>query len=81
MHEQHILGRGRIGQRREIFDVGNALFLVDQQIEDEIEVFGLGLRHQIGGLGAIGAAIVHVHMHIAAQPAGKARRQCRACAS
>ena len=52
----------RVG--REFADVGNALFLVDDQVVDDIEIFGARLRRESLEVLAISAAVVHVHVQV-----------------
>src|SRR4029077_10269216 len=58
-----------IGGRTEVRDVGNALFFVDDEVLDEREVFGGGLRDQMGRRIAVGASVVHVNVNVTANPA------------
>ena len=52
--------------RRELAYLRNTLFLVDDQVIDHVEVFGLRLRRQTPKALSIDTAIVHVHVQICA---------------
>ena len=54
--------------RCEIRNIGNALFLVDDQVEDDIEIFSARLLDEVRGRVSVGAAVIHVHVHVAANP-------------
>ena len=55
--------------RREARHVRDPLLLVDDQVLDDVQVLGLGLRAQARRVVAVGAAVVHVHVQVAAPPA------------
>ena len=83
------------GSAREPADVRDALLLVDDQVEDHVQVLGLGHGAQRERRRAVGAAVVHVHVQVAAPPPARrpvgdalerdalrarlARRRRRAC--
>ena len=71
MKDRRVRGFRAERRRREIVYVGNALFLVDDQIEDEIEIFRVRLFRQLFRRHAINAAIIHVDMNVAAAPTVK----------
>jgi hypothetical protein len=58
-----------------VADIRDPSLLVHDQVLDQVEVLGLSLKGQAGGRVAVGATIVHVHVQIGAEPAG--RRQVR----
>jgi hypothetical protein len=64
--EEEPLAARRIGlaARLEIRDVRDPLFLVDEQVVDDVEVLGVLLRKQRFRRGAVVAAVVHVHMEV-----------------
>ena len=59
------------GRRLEVADVRNALLLVDDEVFDDVEAFGLGLELEVRRSISIGAAVVHVDVQIAAPPAAR----------
>ena len=61
-------GAGRIGAGAEIADVGDALFLVDDGVEDHVQVLGPRLLRQVVRRIAVMAAVVHVHVQVGADP-------------
>jgi hypothetical protein len=68
--QDQVLGRGRrVGPAGKRLDVGHALLLVDDEVEDEVHVLGLGLAAQRRGIEAIVPAVVHVHVHVGVAPA------------
>ena len=67
--EQQRGARYRIGVRSEIGDIGNPLFLVDDQILDNVQILGPRLKREMRRGVAVGAAVVHVHVDVAAPPA------------
>ena len=67
--------RCRVDAAAAVRDVRNALFLVDDQRIDDIQVLGLGLQHEMRRIVAIKAAIVHVHVGIAADPVAATDRR------
>jgi hypothetical protein len=64
LHQQHVVFTQRLGS--ELRDVRNALFLVDDQVVDRIQVFGTCLFDQILRSVVIVPTIIHVHMQIGA---------------
>ena len=50
-------------------DVRDALLLVDDQVLDDVEVLGFRLCAQPRRVVAVGAAVVHVNVQVAAPPA------------
>ena len=52
----------------EVRDVGNALLLVHDQLFDHVQILGARHERQLLRHRAIGAAVVHVHVEIAAVP-------------
>ncbi len=58
----------RIGTSGEIVQVGNPAFLVDDQVLHYVQVLRPGLRRQPSRRVAVGTAVVHVHVEIAAVP-------------
>ena len=64
LHQQHVVLTQRLG--RELRDVRNALFLVDDQVVDCIQMFGTCLFDQILRSVVIVPTIIHVDMQIGA---------------
>ena len=54
---------------------GNALFLVDDQVLDDVEVLGLRLARQALRRVAVVAAVVHVHVQVGADPVAELARK------
>jgi len=54
----------RAAARPVIRDVRDALFLVDDQVVDDVEVFCVGLRQQRLRRAPVVAAVVHVHVQV-----------------
>ena len=69
VQHERIGPRGRIPAMACVGDVRDALLLVDDQVVDDRESSARGLQRQVRGRVAVGAAVVHVHMDIAADPA------------
>ena len=68
--EKQRVARGRrVETAGEVGDVGHPLFLVDDQALDHMNVFGLRLANQPSRIVAVGAAVVHVDVKIAAPDA------------
>ena len=57
----------RAAARLEIADVRDPLFLVDEQVVDDVEVFRVLLREQRLRRAAVVAAVVHVHVQVGAE--------------
>ena len=68
MQDQQAIRGRRIRIRAKARDVGEALLLVDDQVVDQIEIFGLALLGEMARRVAIEAAVVHVHVQVAAPP-------------
>ena len=64
LDDEHIVARRRIGRGVEVADVRDALLLVDDQVEGEVQVFSPGLPDEVLRGVSIGAAIVHVDVHV-----------------
>ena len=62
-------------------DVGDALFLVDDQVLDDVEILGLRLPREVRGRVAVMAAVVHVHVQVGADPVAELRGQARCACS
>ena len=71
----------RIGARRGIellavvCNVGETLFLVDDQRIDQAQIFGLGLRREVSRRIAIDAAIIHMNVHVGTRPMSRVRHR------
>ena len=68
-HERR--SRDRIGIRAEIRNVRNPLLFVHDQILDDVQILGARLEGEMRRCVAIGAAVVHVDVHVAAPPAAR----------
>ena len=68
-------GSGCILARPENSDVRHALFLVHDQVVDDVQVFGLGLLRQVIRRIAVLATVVHVHVQVGAAPWPEVGRQ------
>ena len=75
LHQQRVAFAQRIG--RELGDVGNALFLVDDQVVDGIQVFGPRLFDQIVRSVVIVPTVIHVHMQVGAGEVAVLSRQAQ----
>ena len=75
--EEHALAARRVGgaARLEVADVRDALFLVDEQVVDDVEVLGVLLREQGLRRAAVVAAVVHVHVQVGGEELAEFRRQ------
>ena len=60
--------RSRVRLGAEVCNVRNALLFVHHQIFDDLQVLRCRLRHQMLRCVAVRACIIHVHVHIAADP-------------
>jgi len=69
VHDERARARRRIGPRPEPPDVRYPALLVDDEVLHHVEVLRPGLEGQPGGVVAIGAAVVHVHVQVTAVPA------------
>ena len=68
VHQQERCGGYRIGVRAEVGNVRNPLLLVHDQILDDVQILGARLECEMTRRVAIGAAVVHVDMHVPAPP-------------
>ena len=68
MLDQRRLGRHRIEDPAEVFDVGDPGLLVHHQVLRHMEILGLGLEPEPRRRVAIVAAVVHVNVEIPAEP-------------
>ena len=59
----------------EVADVRDALFLVDEQVVDDVEVFRVLLREQAFRRVAVVAAVIHVHVQVGGEELAEVRRQ------
>src|SRR5204863_2439071 len=75
LHQQHFVFAQRQGT--ELRDVRNALFLVDDQVVDGIQMFGTCLFDQILRSVVIVPTIIHVDMQVGAGEVAVLRRQAQ----
>ena len=68
VQDQEPIGRCRIDVGAKSGDVGKSLLLVYDQVRDQIQVFGAALLGEVLRRVAIQAAVVHVHVQVAAPP-------------
>src|SRR5437762_12991276 len=68
MQQQIGSSRSRIEACAEVCNVRNTLFLVDDEILDDREIFRCRLRHQVPGRIPISSSIVHVNVYICTDP-------------
>src|SRR4029077_19142971 len=60
--------RNRIRIRSETHDVWKPLLLVHDEVVNEVEIFGRGLLEQVPRRISVRAAVIHVHVEVAAPP-------------
>ena len=77
MEEQEVFLRHSIRLTLEVLDVGDALFLVDDEVVHDLEVLGFRLGPKALGVVPVGASVVHVNVEVSARPAlpGKLRKR------
>src|ERR1700730_6426029 len=68
VREKYCSRRSAVRHRREVADVGHALFFVDDQVEYEVQVLGISLCYQPLRRVAVRATVVHVHMNVGTLP-------------
>ena len=69
-HQQIIRRRSWIGLGAEVRNVRYALFLINYQALDYLKIFCCSLGHQILRSIPVCTSVIHMHMYVAAYPAG-----------
>src|ERR1700732_2500976 len=64
----YVIRRRAVRHRGEVADVGHPLFLVDDQVEYEIQVFRISLFYQVLRRVAVSATVVHVDVDVGTLP-------------
>src|SRR5712692_533693 len=75
--QDKLLDGGSLIQARSTFvNVREPLLLIDDQIVHDLQIFGLRCTHEVIGSVVVRAAIVHVHVEVAAYPTLAVRMNC-----